>query len=138
MKVVVDTNVLVSGLLSPYGPPGRIVHMLGNGMLRPCGEVRIWNEYRVVLYRPKFKIPSFATDLLLAAIQGNCESIEAGPLPVPLPHAPDEMFLEVALAARAECLITGNLRHYPSGSRRGMRVLLPREFIEYYRHHAER
>ena len=51
MRVVLDTNVLVSGLLSPYGSPGEIVRRLAAGELTPCLEVRILVEYREVLLR---------------------------------------------------------------------------------------
>ena len=46
---VVDTNVLVSGLLSPFGPPGRIVDLLQAGGLRLAADDRIEAEYRDVL-----------------------------------------------------------------------------------------
>ena len=48
MKVVLDTNVLVSGLLNPYGPPGRIVQLAAAGELQLCLDARILAEYREV------------------------------------------------------------------------------------------
>ena len=54
MKIVLDTNVLVSGLLNPYGPPGRIVQMVAAGALQLCFDARIICEYRDVLVRPVF------------------------------------------------------------------------------------
>ncbi len=39
MRIVLDTNVLVSGLLSPFGTCGQIVRMLAAGELVPCNEL---------------------------------------------------------------------------------------------------
>lgn len=44
MKVVLDTNVVVSGLLSPFGPPGEIVRMTADGFLELCYDARILSE----------------------------------------------------------------------------------------------
>ncbi len=49
MIVVVDTNVLVAGLLSPFGPPGEIVRMIVAGSLSLCFDARILSEYSDVL-----------------------------------------------------------------------------------------
>jgi predicted nucleic acid-binding protein len=45
MRIVVDTNVLVSGLLSPFGPPGVIVSLTAAGRLSLCYDARILAEY---------------------------------------------------------------------------------------------
>ena len=50
---VVDTNVLVSGFLSPFGPPGRLLDMLQARGLRLATDDRIEAEYRDVLARSK-------------------------------------------------------------------------------------
>ncbi|MBU0678834.1 MAG: PIN domain-containing protein [Verrucomicrobia bacterium] len=50
-----------------------------------------------------------------------------------LSDANDNAFLEVALSARADCLVTGNIRHFPRKLRYGMTVLSPREFLELFR-----
>jgi len=55
MKIVLDTNVLVAGLLSPYGPCGEIVRMVSSGELSLCIDARILSEYREVLHQAKFR-----------------------------------------------------------------------------------
>ncbi len=52
------------------------------------------------------------------------------PLPRRLPDHDDEPFLEVALAAGAACLVTGNLRHFPAATRSGVRVVTPAWCVE--------
>ena len=51
MNVVLDTNVLVSGLISPFGPPADIVRLLAAGAIRVCYDACIFGEYREVLSR---------------------------------------------------------------------------------------
>lgn len=54
MRIVLDTNVLLSGLLSPSGPPGNIVRLITTGTVRVCYDARILVDYRQVLLRPAF------------------------------------------------------------------------------------
>jgi uncharacterized protein len=133
MKVVVDTNVLVSSFLSSEGSPSEIVRMIMSGLLRICYDMRILNEYAGVLGRPKFRISHALSAHFLDHVRNTGEFISASPLLLTLPDASDRAFLEVALAAHAECLITGNLRHFPSSCRVGMRVFSPAEFLAFYR-----
>lgn len=133
MKIVLDTNVLVSGLLTPFGSSGEIVRMLFSGELTLYVDARIIAEYRDVLLRPKFKFNKEHIATLLDYIQQNCIFLSASPLKRHLPDIDDEPFLEVAIAGKASSLITGNLIHYPSKLRQGIRVLSPSEFIDFYR-----
>jgi putative PIN family toxin of toxin-antitoxin system len=55
MNIVLDTNVLVAGLLSPFGPCAEIVRMISSGKLTLSFDARILSEYNQVLRRPKFK-----------------------------------------------------------------------------------
>jgi predicted nucleic acid-binding protein len=55
------------------------------------------------------------------------------PLSQSLPDPDDEPFLEVALAAQAECLVTGNKVHYPADLCQGRSVFSPSEFLAFYR-----
>lgn len=134
MKVVVDTNVLVAGLLSPFGPPGEIVRMIASGTLRLCFDARILTEYDEVLARPKFQFSSEQTQALLEQIKTEGLSVAGNPLPARLPDPTDEPFLEAAaIASDADCLITRNIKHFPSAKRQGTVVLSPSEFLEYFR-----
>jgi putative PIN family toxin of toxin-antitoxin system len=130
MKVVVDTNVMVSGLLAPYGPGGEIVRMVSAGHLSLCYDARILAEYAEVLVRPKFPFEPHLVETLLAQIREGGTVVAAVPLQLRLPDPDDEMFLQAALAGGAECLITGNLRHYPPAKRQGVTVVTPAEFVQ--------
>ena len=133
MNVVLDTNVLVAGLLSPHGASGRVVDLLLNGEITPCFDDRIMAEYREVLARAKFGFAPAQIEALVDYIEGAGLHVVATPLDVSLPDPDDRAFLEVAVAAGAEWLVTGNVRHFPARSRRGIRVVGPREFIDQWR-----
>lgn len=133
MRIVLDTNVLVSGLLSPYGPPGQIARLVAMGDLSLCYDARILAEYREVLLRPAFSFGVDQVETLLDQIETNGELTGARPLPTGLPDPDDEVFLAVAIASRAEYLVTGNLRHYPAKNRQGVKVVSPAKFLDLYR-----
>ncbi len=132
MRVVIDTNVLVSGLLSPYGAAAEIVRMAVAGSIDLLYDARIISEYGEVLSRPKFSFEKSKIDILIKFIEHYGIPVAAIPLSVHLPDLDDEPFLEVAISGKAECLITGNVAHYPMRSKHKMRVFTPRQFINRY------
>ena len=137
MKIVLDTNVLVSGLLTPFGPCGEIVRMVSAGKLILYIDARILSEYNEVLQRPKFKFNNDHIDTLISFIRHNGQFVSALPLKSSLPDPDDEPFLEVAIAGNVRSLITGNIVHYPSSHREGINILSPSEFLGYYRKENE-
>ena len=128
MLVVLDTNILVSALLSPFGPPARVLDMLLGGDIRAAYDDRLMAEYREVLARPKFSFAPEDVASLLAYLEADGERVTARPLPQALPDADDLPFLEVATQAGA-ALITGNAMHYPPAARGAVRVYAPAEFL---------
>lgn len=133
MKVVLDTNVVVSGLISPFGAPGEIVRMVASGALELCYDARVLSEYRSVLLRQKFSFDQAHVGDLLDQIEA-CGHVTTGKLLTKrLSDPDDEPFLEIALGGEAHYLVTGNLKHYPAEKRQGMRVVSPTEFLEIYR-----
>jgi len=133
MKVVLDTNVLVSGLLSPFQAPGEIVRMTSAGTLQICYDARIISEYEKVLARPKFGFDLVSVEALLDEIKASGFQAAGQPLARPLPDIHDEPFLQAAIAAKVVCLITGNLKHYPPACRQGVEVLSSKNFLDFYR-----
>jgi putative PIN family toxin of toxin-antitoxin system len=121
-----DTNVLVSGLLSPSGPPGRLVDVLLGRRLRIALDDRVEMEYREVLARPRLGIEDLRREAVLAVLQFQ-EHVTALPWPHRIPPDEDDViFLEVALQTPARTLVSGNLRHFPVGCRGRVAVLSPR------------
>jgi putative PIN family toxin of toxin-antitoxin system len=133
LRIVLDTNVLVSGLLSPFGPPGEIVRMVSSGVVVLCLDARIFAEYDEVLSRPRFGFDTDSVAALLDYIDFRSEVVASEPLEKRLPDPDDEPFLEVARACGADCLVTGNLAHFPSDMWAGVAVLSPADFLERFR-----
>jgi putative PIN family toxin of toxin-antitoxin system len=133
VRVVLDTNVLVAGLLSPFGPPGEIVRMASSGELTLCLDARILTEYDEVLRRPRFGFDAGEVAVLLDFAEHRGHLVASVPLRDSLPDPDDEPFLEVALAGAAEHLVTGNLVHFPPPLRQGVAVVSPGEFLAAHR-----
>ncbi len=133
MKIVLDTNVFVSGLLTPFGPSGEIVRMVFSCELILYIDARILSEYQDVLHRPRFSFNKDQIDILLEFIKHYGQFVSSSPLRNHLPDTDDEPFLEVAIAGKVTSLITGNAAHYPAPFREGIDVFSPSEFIEFYR-----
>lgn len=130
MIIVLDTNVFVSGLLRPHSNPATVLRLVATGALRVAYDERILAEYREVLARPKFPFSSDQILAFLDQIEADGVPVVALPLKASLPDPDDAPFLEVALATRADVLITGNTRHYPARARQGVSVLDPAAFLD--------
>lgn len=129
MMIVMDTNVLVSALLRPYGKPNRILRLVLGGIVTLAMDGRILAEYREVLLRPKFSFPKSRIDRILAHIKTKAVFAPPYSSSLTLPDPDDVVFLEVALSSYADALVTGNKRDYPAPLRHGMAVMTPDEFL---------
>ena len=129
MKLVLDTNVLVSALLTPLGVCNRLVRLAIDEAIGVCVDARLMAEYEAVLSRPEFAFPEGEVNELLDTLRLRSEPMTALPLPVTLPDPSDLPFLEVACAAGA-VLVTGNQRHYPPAQRSGVVVASPADVLE--------
>lgn len=135
MRVVIDTNVVVSGVLNPHGPPGRIVNALLSETLTVLHDDRILSEYREVLLRPAFGFSRSDVEALLDFVESAGEHVSAEPLSLVLPDPDDLPFLEGAASGGADALITGNIRHFRP--RRGQHKVLVTTPADFLRRHAK-
>jgi putative PIN family toxin of toxin-antitoxin system len=133
MKVVLDTNVVVSGLLHSEGNPGQILALALSGAVQICHDEIIFAEYLEVLSRPRFKLNPERVKEILTKIETDGTSVSTGAEKWNLPDADDIPFLAVTFAASADHLVTGNIRHYPAAQRKGCSVVTPAEFMEIWR-----
>jgi len=126
MKIVLDTNVLVSGLINPKGVPAKILNLILNEQILVLYDNRILREYETVLSRRKFRFEKEIIEPLFDFIKNEGSFIVANPLNIVFKDEDDKMFLEVAKSGNAEYLITGNTVHFPNEQI----IVTPREFIE--------
>ncbi len=134
MRVVIDTNVIVSGILNPYGSPGRIINALLSESMTALHDDRILSEYREVLLRPTFGFSRSDVEVLLDFVELAGEHVSAEPLSLTLPDPSDLPFLEVATTGRAKALISGNIKHFkPRRGQHRVLVTTPADFLRQYR-----
>ena len=124
MKAVLDTNVLVSGLLSHAGPPARLLDAIETGLLIPVFSEPILFEYLDVLLRPKFQFEKENIAMLMEALY--LSGILVDDLEIDTSEFNDLRDVPFYAAAIQEnsVLITGNLKHFPV--RGPVDVLTPR------------
>jgi putative PIN family toxin of toxin-antitoxin system len=128
LRIVLDTNVIVSGLLSPEANPGRIVDLFLAGEVTLLVDDRILAEYRAVLRRSKFGFDASDVSDFLDLVEVASERVVAPPYRGKVPDPSDRPFLEVALAGRADSVVTGNVRHFRL-PHLGPSVESPAEFV---------
>lgn len=113
MRIVLDTNVLVSALLSPAGKPAQILRRFLRGEFVLCYDARIMFEYEQVLSREKFGFAPKKVKAILDYIRLVGLETDAPALQIPFADEYDKKFYEVAKFSDA-VLITGNLKHFPT------------------------
>lgn len=127
MRIVVDCNVLVSATMSRSACRQVLDEVARSHTL--CYSHETLHEFlRVSKYthiKPYFpRVQKIVKTMLRVGI-------EVIPLQqfVDLPDPDDAVYLQTALAAKAEVLITGNLKHFPFESYEGVKILSPRAFL---------
>jgi putative PIN family toxin of toxin-antitoxin system len=130
IRAVIDTNVLVSGLLSPAGNEAMILLAIHHRMVRVCLSEPIMTEYRAVLARPKFRFPAEEIEDLLNMLLSNGELISAGASSIASPDPGDTKFLQCAHAGRADFIVTGNKRDFPDPAYGPAHVVSAGELLE--------
>lgn len=124
IKAVIDTNILVSALLSPSGSPAKVFDHVLNGNVTMCFDSRMIIEYQEVLLRPKFSFNKKVIVQVVDFIVHTGVSIVPVPIPEAFEDEDDKVFYEVAKSANAY-LVTGNTKHFPKDPG----ILTPQEFL---------
>jgi uncharacterized protein len=131
MRIVLDTNVLVSGLHNPDGAPGRIIDLVMGGQIRLLYDDRILGKYLDVLARPELGIDPSLARAVIGYIRLSGERVTPLPLPADTLPDPDDLpFAEVAVSGAADALVTGNARHFSKWKEQGNSVLSPTQLLE--------
>lgn len=135
MRVLLDTNVLVAGLVSTQGASHALLTAVSSSRLRIVASPAVWLEYESVLKRESVRaLHQFTTaqiDDFLAALAYWVEPVALHYLWRPQLRDPgDEMVLEAAVNARVDAIVTHNLRDFVAASPRfGVRLLTPAQAL---------
>ena len=128
LRLVIDTNVLVSAVLKPDGLQRTAFLLAITKPGRLYVSLPVLEEYAEVLSRPELSIRRGLRLQLLQLIKNH------GHLVTPSRHIEvtsdpdDNIFVECADAARADFLITGNRKHFPAYWK-NTKIVTPREFV---------
>lgn len=132
MKAVLDTNVLVSGLMTRDGTCAIILDLVSDDRITVVLDGRMADEYRRVCVEPRLRLDAEAVRDFLRFLDDCAENVTAMPLKADLPDPDDLPFLEVAAAAHA-VLVTGNKKHFPKRAAGAVKIASPREFLDMLR-----
>jgi putative PIN family toxin of toxin-antitoxin system len=113
VRVVLDTNILISAALKPEGLEAAVVNAVVSGTLEAWTTPEVWAEYEDVLARPKFAAVRETSRHILDALGTRIRTTTALTTSTVASDEDDNRFIECAEAAQANFLVTGNLRHYP-------------------------
>ena len=129
MKVVIDTNVFVSGVFWK-GPPNKILKAWQKGKFKMVISPPIIEEYRRILSDLSKKYPNPTIVHIMDLVSLNAEMVNPVRFvkPVCTDHH-DDKFLEAAIAARAEYVVTGDKALLAVKSIKGSTVVKPSEFL---------
>lgn len=135
MRVVLDTNVLISGLISAGGPPSLIVDLWTEGKVQIVVSAALLTEYFGVFLRPKFTAagPPRSRQEILERLIGLPNTLVVVPedrVTCIIDDPDDDRFLECAIAGVADCIVSGDEHLLGLGVFRGIPIVSPREFIE--------
>jgi putative PIN family toxin of toxin-antitoxin system len=128
LRLVIDTNILVSAALKPDGLQRTVLLLATTKPAKLYVTDAILAEYREVLARPELKIRRGLRQQLLQLIKNHAQFVSpSAPLRVAKDPG-DDKFLECADVARADYLVTGKQRHFPQFWKK-TKVITSREFI---------
>ena len=128
LRLVLDTNVVVSAALQPLGLQRTVFVLALTKPARLYLSAPIFEEYRAVISRPELHIRKGLRQQLLQLLKNGARFVRPF-APLQVTSDPDDnIFLECAEAARADYLITGNPRHFPEFWKT-TKIITSREFI---------
>jgi len=129
MRVVIDTNVMVSGVLG--GSVGAVLDHWRLGRFTLVVTDAIVGEYLEVLRRPKFALPPDVVDTIIGYVFHKAEFVYPSERVAVITADPkDNQFLEAAVAGNADSIVSGDQHLLSLGSFRGTPIITARGFLE--------
>ncbi|MFH1586994.1 MAG: putative toxin-antitoxin system toxin component, PIN family [Candidatus Diapherotrites archaeon] len=133
IKIVLDTNIIISALLCSEGSSAKILEKIIAGEIESFTSSGIIEELREVLDRKEVKerVEKRARFFLLENFYGLSEIVEPeGKIDVVREHKADNKFIEVAVEAGAKYLVTGDRHLLKVGGFKSVNIVKPKRFLE--------
>ncbi len=130
MRLVLDTNVLVSAVLTPTGTPRRCLEVsFRRGVLLLSDAT--WSELVEVLYRPRLQryLAAGERDGILNRVEARSERVSTGEQIETCRDPKDDKFLDVAVAGQADAIVSGDDDLLVLHPFRGVPILTPAAFL---------
>ncbi len=138
LKVVFDTNVIVSALLVKQGLPALVLGLAISQKIQLCYSPALMAEYKEVTRRKRFKFnPKDVEEILSHIKRVGIEVFPKKTITLITKDPQDNRILEASQKAKADYIITGNRRHFPFAKFKKTKIVSPREFIEREGVHVE-
>jgi putative PIN family toxin of toxin-antitoxin system len=134
-KIVIDTNVFVSGLIQRSYPYLIVNDLFIEGRINLCVSDEILKEYHLVFRRKKFhKYPDFTNraESLIADIETKSTKFSPKNRLTIISDKDDNKLLELSEECKADFLITGNTNDFTIKKYRSTRIVTPKEYWEQY------
>ncbi len=131
-RVVLDTNVVLSAMLTNFGPAAVILGLVSSRRLGLAVDEQILEEYEDVLGRPHFGIDPRDRMIVLERLRRVGQAHTPQALPggrKGFPDPADVMFLELALGARVDWLVTRNVKHFPQHRCGNITIVTPEQIV---------
>lgn len=129
IRVVLDSNIVLSALLTSGGVPEAVLSLAVNRVVQLCVSEPILAEYREVLNRPKLRISPQKVDIALSRIREVSLIVQPSTSVRVCSDPDDDIFLECAQAAGANYVVTGNTTDFPDVCAQ-TKIVTAREFLE--------
>lgn len=130
MRIILDTNVLVSGVFWS-GPPFKILELWRDKKVHLITSPEIIVEYQRVAIELAEKFQTVAIDPLLSLIVASSEIYIPPDLPSQVCKDPDDdKFIACAIASRADFVISGDKNLLATSGYQGVKTIKPREFLK--------
>jgi putative PIN family toxin of toxin-antitoxin system len=108
IRVVLDTNIIVSALSQPLGAPAQGFFLALSGSLQLCITGSVYAEYEEVIGRPRLRRDQNVIGATLQAIREKGLWVKPSEVVRACADPDDDIFLECAQAAQATYVVTGN------------------------------
>ena len=130
MRLVVDTNIFVSGVFFS-GPSSDILHAWKDGMIEIVVSPEIVGEYRRVGERLARDYPGADLEPMLELVAVEATVVSPPALPLPVCSDPDDdKFIACALASHTKTITSGDKHLLEVSGYGGVEVLKPRVFVD--------
>jgi putative PIN family toxin of toxin-antitoxin system len=130
MRIVCDTNVLISGVLF-NGPPRRVLELIARGAIDNAVSLEILAEVKNVLLRPEFGLSSEQVTDMVATFAETFSLVAPGVQVDAVKDDPDDdRILEAAQTAHARVIVSGDQHLLSIKAWREIEILSPAVFME--------